>query len=336
MKRALLCSFLRRSGLLRLLSAGRSPRIVVLNYHRIAASADELDATLFDAETYSCTVAQLEDHIRIARQYADIVSLEELGHLIASSRRPQGHAVAITFDDGYIDNYTLAFPVLKRLAAPATFFIPTRPIEERTVGWWDQISFILKTTRRTRIRIDYPEAFEANLAALGRDQAARQVFGLIKRTEHIDYERLIEHVADAADTPPPSAAEASSQLMSWQQISQMASSGMTIGAHGHTHYIFAHMTAEEQRVDLETCKELLVNRIGSTPTFLSYPVGNRMHYTEDTKRISRDLGFELAFNFAPDARAIDPVGVDPYDLDRRAVSWPNLDLLAAQTIGLPI
>ena len=54
-------------------------------------------------------------------------------------------------DDGYIDNYTLAYPLLKVLNLPAIFFISTSLIEERHLGWWDIIDYMLKKSRKNTI-----------------------------------------------------------------------------------------------------------------------------------------------------------------------------------------
>ncbi len=55
----------------------------------------------------------------------------------------------VTFDDGYRDNYDLAFPVLKRHGVPGVFFITTGFLDQRRVAWWDDISWMVKTSSRT-------------------------------------------------------------------------------------------------------------------------------------------------------------------------------------------
>ena len=336
MKRALLCKALRRTGLLRLLNLATPPSVTILNYHRIAESTEELAATRFDSETYSCTAADLREQIRAIRKFADIISMDDLARLVRERRRPGRHAVALTFDDGYIDNYSLAFPVLKQERCPACFFIPTRPIEERVLGWWDQIAYVLKTAENKVFKIDYPEVIHIDLVRDSADSVARNVFSVIKRHTEIDYDRLIAELADAAGSTPPGTQEASSQLMSWAQIREMQDGGMTIGAHGHTHFIFSHMSAEAQREDIRVCHDILRKKIGKKPLYLSYPVGNRNHYTKTTQRIARELGFQLAFNFALDSTRIDTRRAHPFDLDRKPVSWPTADLVAAQASGLAI
>ena len=334
MKRALLCKALRHSGMLRLLKTACRPSVTILNYHRIASSAEDLRRTNFDAETYSCTADDLRAQIKAIRKYADIMSLDTLAKYIRERRRPSRHSVALTFDDGYIDNYTLAFPVLREEDCPAAFFIPTRPIEERTLGWWDQIAYIMRTSERKLFTLEYPETLRIDLINGSVDGESRVLFAAIKRHKRIDYDRLIGELASTAAGAAPSRSEASAELMSWEQIAEMQNEGMTIGAHGHTHFIFAHMSAQDQLKDLTQCHDMLLERLHKDPLYLSYPVGDRNHYNETTQRVARDLGFQLAFNFANDSKPIDTTRAQPLDLDRKTVSWPSIDLVSAQACGL--
>jgi peptidoglycan/xylan/chitin deacetylase (PgdA/CDA1 family) len=96
----------------------RRRRVVVLCYHSIhpslpfASAAPEL----------------FRQHLRWLKAHCDVVPLRAL----LGSRRHSGGTrpiVAITFDDGYKDNYTYAFPLLKEAGAPATIFVTTGFIE---------------------------------------------------------------------------------------------------------------------------------------------------------------------------------------------------------------
>jgi len=62
-----------------------------------------------------------------------------LGDFVARLERrdPVGGMLAITFDDGYLDNFEIAAPVLERLSLPATFFVATRLIDSKAIPWWD-------------------------------------------------------------------------------------------------------------------------------------------------------------------------------------------------------
>src|SRR5439155_22062407 len=130
----------------------------------------------------------------------------------------------ITFDDGYLDNYTLAYPVLKRHAAPAIFFIPTRLIAEGQVGWWDAIAYLVKKSTK--------------YSAEDRGRVIGMFHEKMKREPASETAELVERLAEDCGEPLPDPELQASQLMSWDHIREI-SREMAIGAHGHTHRVLA-------------------------------------------------------------------------------------------------
>ena len=109
-------------------------------YHRI--KGERFFESSFDDGVYVHNVMQFTEHMLWLKRKTTNLTEHELIDLVAGRVRPRGPYSVITFDDGYVDNYILAYPILKRLDIPAIFFIPTQCIEERRLGWWDIISYL--------------------------------------------------------------------------------------------------------------------------------------------------------------------------------------------------
>jgi peptidoglycan/xylan/chitin deacetylase (PgdA/CDA1 family) len=77
-----------------------------------------------------------EEFCRFFRANFDVVPMTELVSRLDRKASLAG-TLAITFDDGYLDNYELAAPILRKLGLPATFFVVTGFIGTKTVPWWD-------------------------------------------------------------------------------------------------------------------------------------------------------------------------------------------------------
>jgi len=92
-----------------------SPRVVVLLYHRVADDA---------RDNLTAGIAQFEKNMKWVSENCQLVSIEEVlsMRVVSSSSRP---LVAVTFDDGYLDNYAYAAPILRRYGVPAAFFVST-------------------------------------------------------------------------------------------------------------------------------------------------------------------------------------------------------------------
>jgi peptidoglycan/xylan/chitin deacetylase (PgdA/CDA1 family) len=108
------------------------PRYVVpiLMYHRFN---DEDCSICVTPENFARQMKYLRD-----KGY-DVISLDELVRGIKNKRSFSHNSVVITTDDGYIDNYIYAYPVLKKYGFPATMFIITDSIGKQGFISWGQI-----------------------------------------------------------------------------------------------------------------------------------------------------------------------------------------------------
>src|SRR5436190_18184559 len=102
---------------------------------------------------------RFEQQIRFLKKCFNVMPLGELVHRSQQGDIP-ARAVAVTFDDGYEDNYGYAFPILKKYGVPATIFIATGMIETGNVLWHDRVfdAFRYATKKRaTFTNRDFPE-----------------------------------------------------------------------------------------------------------------------------------------------------------------------------------
>lgn len=101
---------------------------VIVAYHRVndASAGDDLTRSPADYEAFA----------RFFRDHFDVVPLSRFVARLAAGESVGGQLV-ITHDDGYLDNYEHAAPILSKLGLPATFFVATRFIESDVVPWWD-------------------------------------------------------------------------------------------------------------------------------------------------------------------------------------------------------
>jgi peptidoglycan/xylan/chitin deacetylase (PgdA/CDA1 family) len=105
-----------------------SDRAVIALFHRV----DDALA----GNPITCTTSEFRSYCSFFQRYFTVVSLEDLlGRL--RRRESVGGCLAITFDDGYVDNAETAAPELKRRGLPAAFFVATNFIESNHVPWWD-------------------------------------------------------------------------------------------------------------------------------------------------------------------------------------------------------
>jgi len=219
------------SGGLRRLHAGR---LVILTFHRVRPGGEE-PAT---RAMRSLDVA-VPDFRRILSRMREDYEPVALGDWAARASPPARASFAVTFDDGWADNHEHAFPVLRELGIPATIFLATGAVEDRTPFWWqlpglsDGEIEILKRRPHSWI--------EARLA------------------EHPEFRKV--HAAD---------------FLTWEQIREMGRSGLVaFGPHGHRHALLTSLPREEAVEDVRHCWSLLRDRVPEALTpVLAWPNGD--------------------------------------------------------------
>ena len=130
----------RHLGMTKLLWHYRKNGIYCFNFHRIG----DAEKCKYDPNVFSCSAEDLEKHLRFIKDNFEIINQTHFIDLINTGQEVDKKYAYITFDDGYLDNYRLAFPILRAMKIPATFFVATGLIESNIIPWWDEIAWHIK------------------------------------------------------------------------------------------------------------------------------------------------------------------------------------------------
>jgi peptidoglycan/xylan/chitin deacetylase (PgdA/CDA1 family) len=301
---------LKWSGLARLLQrTSRWSGVLGLNYHRIGTAG----RSLFDHALWSADAETLTDHVRFLKLHLDVIGP---GDLRDARRRGRGRYGLITFDDGYRDNYEVAFEVLRAERAVATFFVTTGFIDGRRVPWWDEIAWMVRTSQRTRIELTGWLPAPIELAKIGAEPTVRSLLRAFKRLppdRHPDY---LDALA-AATGSGRCEIDATDLWMTWEMLRVMRAAGMAVGGHTVTHPILASAPEATQRAEIVECGRRLAHELGEPMRYFSYPVGGRKAFNDVTRTCLREAGVECAFSYYGGFRSFDEW--DDYDVRRVGV-----------------
>jgi len=291
-------------------------RAVVLRYHRVAGPPER-------SGPLSVTAQEFEAQLQFLSKRCQVVSAREIVAAIAELKPLPSRAVAITFDDGYDDNYTQAFPLLQTYGVPATFLVTAGWIGTEKVLWWDRLHDYLRQAAAAGTRPagleDLPEAVaallaRANLRAPGvaaRLEAAL-VVGLRERAESPEQlDDLVERIAAAlgAGEPDPDRY----RPMDWDQVRAMRDAGMEIGSHTMSHARLSVAPPERAFEELDGSKQLIERELDEPIALVAYPAGA---CSQDVL----DLACEAAYlgGFTTASGSVGP-GDDPFALRRIGV-----------------
>jgi peptidoglycan/xylan/chitin deacetylase (PgdA/CDA1 family) len=278
----------------------------ILAYHRIN---DENDPFFPGLPT-----SQFARQMEVLAERFTLCSLDRLLQGIQSGDLPE-HGVAVTFDDGYRDNYVNAFPVLKRYAVPATIFLATGVIGCRKPLWHDRVFAILRETRIPELSSFGPENTTLSLRSLAdKLQAQRQI---LKHLWSLDAEARESTIAELCHRLEADDTEKDALMLSWEEVSEMSRDGIQFGAHTVNHPVLARLRPEEARQEICGSKRAIEAALNTAVTNFAYPVGRSVDFTATTKTMVQEAGLSCGLTMI---FGNNPPGTDSYEI-RRIAPW---------------
>ena len=259
---------------------------IVLMYHHI-------DEGWADPGYLKVSPSHFAEHVRVLREEWHPLDLGELVSGLATGRVPT-RGVAVTFDDGYVNNLVNAKPLLERYEVPATVFVAGGPSDEGSEFWWDRLARVLApgTTLPETIRMSIGATHHAWVAPPADDVGARRrllmsVYDRLQPLAHSVIERIVNELADTVSGTAPE----HRVLTDDELLALAAGEGVEIGAHGQTHSPLALLPVADQESEITQSKMVLEQLLGRPAPGFSYPHGS---VSVHTIALVRRSGFAFA------------------------------------------
>jgi peptidoglycan/xylan/chitin deacetylase (PgdA/CDA1 family)/CelD/BcsL family acetyltransferase involved in cellulose biosynthesis len=262
----------------------REPVLRIVYYHRVN---DEGDA-FFPA----MPPAEFERQVRyIARHYPVVSLTAGLARLAAGG--PPGPMVAITFDDGYQDNFHHAFPILERYGLKATIFLTTGGIDSRRPLWFEQLALALKRTPLPSLdlELDLPRRLWMRTEA-ERLASNDVVYTFLRGLS--DAERRLRLAEILPRFEAPAGEERDGRMLTWDQVRQLKKAGIDFGAHTVSHPFVSRLTADEACAEICGSKSRIEAELDAPVEHFAYPSGREMDFAPWNKDVLRKAGFRSA------------------------------------------
>jgi peptidoglycan/xylan/chitin deacetylase (PgdA/CDA1 family) len=328
----MLCAFFYYSGLYSLikslLPSFRKNEVVVLTFHHI--SDRKLNYFLYLDRDFRTRSGRYEIGVpkrMFEKQLKDIslnynvISLGKLTERIEEKDTMPPRSVVVTFDDGYHDFYTLAYPVLKKYRVPATVFIIPGLVNLNRVMWIDEIAELILATGGRQIIIT-PELYPSDLRAeiLNTDLRSLErrrefVSVLIKGLKELANKKRGELVEDIIKHNQVGriSHRTSSRLMGWEEIAEISRDGVAIGSHSLTHPVLTSLDDSELLDEVYRSKKILEQKVNLNIDLFCYPFGTRGSFDERTKAFLKEVGYRCALTSED---GVNDTGGDPFCLKR--------------------
>jgi peptidoglycan/xylan/chitin deacetylase (PgdA/CDA1 family) len=283
------------SSLMRPLSRIKSGELCILAWHRVGD--DDPLTFQFDDDLISATTGEFRRQMQFLRRNFDVISFRDLDQLESEGRPLPRRALIITFDDGYRDNYTRAFPILKELGLPATIFLATGHIGQTRLFWWDQVAYCLKQTERQSVRLpEFSDEPVALLEPAARRNAIERIQNWLKQQPEEARRSFVNGLGEALEVElPPRLAEG--MHLTWDEVKDMAAHGIEFGSHTVTHPILANVSEPQLAEEIAGSKRAIEARLGREVIAFAYPAGRRSRFNQAVCRAVAEHGYRYAVAF---------------------------------------
>ncbi len=264
--------------------------VLILNYHRIGNRHD----SLLDRNLWSASDEDFDAQIRMVAKNFDVVGLDDLETVMHGH---SGRHVMVTFDDGYLDNYTNAYPILKSHNVPATFFITTGFLDVPKVPWWDEIAWMVRSSSKKGLDASFWTSTPIVFDEPHREAAINRLLAIYKNMTGVVTDDYVEFLAESLGTGRCPHQIARELWMTWDMIREMKQNRMTFGGHTVNHPILANLSGEQQDEEIGNCRRRLVEELGEPIDAFSYPVGGARSFNSDTRKALVKHGFKWGFTY---------------------------------------
>jgi peptidoglycan/xylan/chitin deacetylase (PgdA/CDA1 family) len=307
--------------ILKLLARGQQEHpCIILLYHRIVD----------DSSRYLNKGAAVHHHIKdFKREMAyfkrnfQIVSMDEVASHMRLGEGFKRPSIAITFDDGYLDNYILAYPVLKQHGVPATIYLTTGLVGTLDGIWTEQIGLAFLETKKDYFH--FPALFGDRAIPIKtkeeKEQANSNVSEALKLKPDNKRKELMQELFEVLEVNEESGRHFEERMMlNWEEVKEMRKDGITIGSHSHTHPILSQMSSEKAKEEILNSKKVVERDVDMEVKHFSFPNGREEDFSEELKDYCREIGFESICSvvYGP----YNASKKDPFALERVAAIHP--------------
>lgn len=293
----------------------KEPSARILIYHRV----NNENGPFFPA----ISTELFEEEMRFVHMHYTVVPLTELlDRLSGDSTEP---VLAITFDDGYRDNYENAFPILQRYGLPATIFLTTGGLDSTDPLWFDKLALALKTTSHDSIDIEIGKARSLPLCSLQDRLAANaEIFALLREVPDAMRRQLLSCIL--RDLAWRGSSERNGKMLTWSQVRLMKRHGIDFGGHTVSHPFISRLSPTEVFGEVSECKRRIEDELQAPVSFFAYPNGREEDYGAWNKALIRKAGYQGAVttNWGINYRSTDHMELKrggPWEESKTMFAW---------------
>jgi len=267
----------------------------ILFYHRFCSGpSDNYHLPYLDIREFRKQMLHIKKWYRV-------ITMDELTKRLATKEGFSSPSIVITIDDGYLNNYTLAYPILKALGLPAIIYLTTGLIGTNKAPWVDCLMNILSVTKAKFLC--FPELLGGEVLDIsmqaGKRAAVTKLFQLMLRIEHETKMRGMEKLPEVLAVKENSRNSGERRMLNWDEVIEMKGNNISFGAHTITHPTLSKMDLEEAKREIYESKMVIEERVGRKVRHFAVPNGKEEDFTNELSEFCEEIGFDTIVTTEP-------------------------------------
>lgn len=254
-------------------------------------------------------------YLRFLKKNSNIMSLDEIAYSLQNNYNLPSNACALTFDDGFENNYTVAAPILDDLNIPVTFYFSTDFIENNSMSWIDKIEYCLENTKKGTISLPWLKKSINFNNDRSKISILNQIRKNVKQNFKIKTNKLVESIFNQCNLKDPKKLDNFlDKKINWKQVKNLRRNSLfKIGGHSHNHLSLGSLSKKDVNFQINKSFELFKKRAGIKLTNYSYPEGAKIDYNNYIINVLKTKGIKIC----PTAIAgVNKMNTDLFNLKR--------------------
>jgi peptidoglycan/xylan/chitin deacetylase (PgdA/CDA1 family) len=309
---------------------GRDPAVTILAYHRIGTA--QADNNELDSKIISASPAGFDWQMDYLNHYFTVLSFEKFIEDSQNGKPIPPNAAIITFDDGYLDNYEFAYPVLKRYNFPATIFLISGLIGTSKVMWWDEVARLIYKTNNISFTLQGIGTIKLETPRdrlIAREKARSYLKSLSGEQLPVEVDKLRRQLANSSSSD-----DQKRVFLNWEEVKEMEKNRISFGAHTRSHPILTRISNAQARLEICESKSTIEQALGKPVTSFAYPNGRPGDFNEQTQAILSNLGFKAAVTLVHGCNTLEKTKTfDWFALRRIYIGSDDRAIFIAKTSG---
>lgn len=254
--------------------------LTILLYHGVTANKQSGVAN-FSGKHINTKI--FEDQISFIKKNCNILSMDEIVEIYNSGNDWPSNAVAVTFDDGFQNNYLNAVPILDFYSVPATFYVCAGMVNTDLMFWVDIIEDCINRTKVKILKnsINGLTTFKLN-SENDKINAINEIKKYCKFSSSEKKNLIIQELIHETSIEPSVEASSDYKMMTWDELKVLNNNSLfTIGGHTLYHDIMTSLKIDKIKANTDATIALINFNLNQKTIHYSYPEGQKNHYNED-------------------------------------------------------